>query len=232
MPDPHQDDPHQRPDFMATLGLFPPYTVEDVKQAYMVKIRTAHPDHGGDAEEFRRIQEAYEQAQEYLAIRSDRRGWIASQMDNYLAQQAVEDRLRELGGECTSQHTDWLQKSFGDFAELTSAVESIELSDSPAGNEVIDLIVRHQAAMQRLKRLTLVGCGVSIDRALQLSRFKLLQSIDLRRNKLDKRIAELVPALPQLRELQVDRAAVGWLGAMQLGRQLRQRQQRSPAAGL
>ena len=227
MSDERHDDPMKRPEFMAVLGLFPPYTADDVKQAYMVKVKSAHPDHGGDPEVFRRIQDAYEQAREYLAIRTDRRGWIASQMDQYLAQQAVEDRLRELGAQFTVQHTDWLQKSFGDFAELTSAIESIEMNDVPSGNEVIELLVRHQASMQRLKHLALIGCGVTMEYAGQLSRFRLLQSLDLRRNKLDRQIVDLVAALPRLVELYVDRSSVGWWTSMQLKRQLRGRQQRT-----
>ena len=36
----------ERPEFMAILGLLPPYSREDVKRAYLAKVRTAHPDHG------------------------------------------------------------------------------------------------------------------------------------------------------------------------------------------
>ena len=40
----------ERLEFLAVLGLAPPVTEEDVKQAYLVKARTAHPDQGGNVE--------------------------------------------------------------------------------------------------------------------------------------------------------------------------------------
>ena len=42
--------------FMVLLGLLPPYTLDDVKRAYLDKVRTAHPDHGGDLDDFRNPQ--------------------------------------------------------------------------------------------------------------------------------------------------------------------------------
>ena len=88
-----------RPPFMTALGLLPPYTLDDVKQAYLDKVQSVHPDHGGTIAEFRQIQQAYEQAQEFLVIQSNRRSWIASQMDRYIAQQELEQELRALGAE-------------------------------------------------------------------------------------------------------------------------------------
>jgi hypothetical protein len=37
----------------------------EVKSAYRAKIKDAHPDHGGDAEEFQRLQEAYAKARDH-----------------------------------------------------------------------------------------------------------------------------------------------------------------------
>ncbi len=48
-----------RPDYMVELGLAPPYTQADVMQAYYAKAKKVHPDHGGTAEEFRALQEAF-----------------------------------------------------------------------------------------------------------------------------------------------------------------------------
>ena len=50
------------PDFLALLGLAPPYSIDDVKEAYRAKVKTAHPDVGGSTAEFTQIQEAYERA--------------------------------------------------------------------------------------------------------------------------------------------------------------------------
>jgi hypothetical protein len=209
---------------MMVLGLLPPYTADDVKQAYLDKVKVAHPDQGGAIAEFRRIQQAYEQAQEFVAIQSDRRSWIASQMDRYIAQQEVEQRLREMGAELEIRYTDWLQKLFGDFAELTASIEAIELVDAPLGNSVVDYIVDRKASLSRLKRLVLVGCGVTVDHALRLSSFPLLSHLDLSRNRLTNRVAQLAASLPNLQTLRVDGSSVGWWGRFQIARTLRKRQ--------
>ena len=41
------ESPDGRPDFMAMLGLMPPYALEDVKAAYLAKAKELHPDKGG-----------------------------------------------------------------------------------------------------------------------------------------------------------------------------------------
>jgi hypothetical protein len=57
---------------MVTLGLLPPYTREDVQAAYREKAKTTHPDSGGSAIDFKKLHEAYEQAQEYLKFHLNR----------------------------------------------------------------------------------------------------------------------------------------------------------------
>lgn len=43
----------------ATLGLRAPCTVDEIKAAYRLQVRTAHPDRGGDPDQFRVIETAY-----------------------------------------------------------------------------------------------------------------------------------------------------------------------------
>ena len=57
-----------RPGFAIVLGLLPPYTVEDVKRAYRDKVKDAHPDRGGDRDDFDRIQKAFEEAGAYSEV--------------------------------------------------------------------------------------------------------------------------------------------------------------------
>jgi hypothetical protein len=49
----------------ATLGLDPSASLAEVKAAYRERVKEAHPDHGGDQEEFRRLREAYTAAKQY-----------------------------------------------------------------------------------------------------------------------------------------------------------------------
>jgi hypothetical protein len=208
---------------MATLGLLPPYTLEDVKRAYLDKVRTAHPDHGGAIEDFRLIQDAYEEAQRYVEFRSNKRSWIAAQMDRYLAFQELEAHLKRLGADVVIQQTDWLQKSYGDFAELTASVQSIRLVDSPAGQEVMNLLVVNRTGASSLKRLELMGCGLTDEAVLSLSCFQLLEYLDLSRNKLTKRVTALADAIPQLSVFRLNGTSVGLWDKMKLSRVLSKR---------
>lgn len=49
----------------AALELPPTADVSAVKEAYREKVKTVHPDHGGDREAFERIREAYTTAREH-----------------------------------------------------------------------------------------------------------------------------------------------------------------------
>ena len=57
---------------MAHLGLLPPYTSEDIEQAYRSLAAKAHPDRGGTAADFIALQSAYEHAKEYVEFRADK----------------------------------------------------------------------------------------------------------------------------------------------------------------
>ena len=67
------DDPTNHPDerlppadaAYRVLGLPSGADAEAVRRAYRRRVKQAHPDHGGDEEEFRRVQEAYDTARRY-----------------------------------------------------------------------------------------------------------------------------------------------------------------------
>ena len=67
------DDPANDPDerlppadaAYRVLGLPSGADAEAVRRAYRRRVKQAHPDHGGDEEEFRRVQEAYDTARRY-----------------------------------------------------------------------------------------------------------------------------------------------------------------------
>jgi curved DNA-binding protein CbpA len=48
-----------RDDCYAVLGLAPGATRPDVKRAFRARAHATHPDHGGDAGDFRAVQDAY-----------------------------------------------------------------------------------------------------------------------------------------------------------------------------
>jgi hypothetical protein len=51
-----------RPRCIQALGLTLPCTTEEVLSAYRTKVKSVHPDRGGDCRDFLRLQEHFQQA--------------------------------------------------------------------------------------------------------------------------------------------------------------------------
>jgi hypothetical protein len=217
-----------RPDFMVVLGVAPPYVEEDVKQAYFAKAKELHPDHGGNAHDFAALHEAFQQAQQYLEFRKDSRGWIARQMDGYLHSRQVIEQLEKCGAKVETNMIDWLQRSFGDFAELTDAIIGIRLENSQHAERMIDVMVANHSVLDKLTKLELPGCQLADDSALKVSLFQQLQRIDLTGTQVSKAVLELVEALPALVELEVSDTSVGWWAKKKLASQLALRREEIP----
>jgi hypothetical protein len=219
-----------RPEFAVTLGLLPPYTVDDVKRAYLDKVKDAHPDRGGDRAEFDRIQHAYEQANEYLRFRADRRQWIAARMEEYLAVESLTSRLRALGAEVDTLMLDWVRRSFGDFADLTESIIGVRMVNAANVGELVDAMVREQAVLPALKRLELPGCAVNDRLAMQLRVFKRLEHLDLSHTAITEKALAVVDFLPELVSMAIDGTNVGWWSRRRMERTLRRRRATRPQA--
>jgi hypothetical protein len=217
-----------RPEFATTLGLLPPYTMDDVKRAYREKVKDAHPDRGGDRDSFDRIQRAYEEAGAYLKFRADRRLWIAARMDEYLGVVSLIERLTALGAKVDSSTLDWVKRSFGDFANLTESIAGIRLTDSQNAAELVDLMIQELSSLPGLKRLSLAGSNVDNLLALELRVFKSLAELDLSRTPITDRALTVVEFLPDLVTLNIDGTSVGWWARHKVERLLRKRRQSRP----
>ena len=217
-----------RPEFAATLGLLPPYTMDDVKRAYREKVKDAHPDRGGDRDSFDRIQRAYEEAGAYLKFRADRRLWIAARMDEYLGVVSLIERLTALGAKVDSSTLDWVKRSFGDFANLTESIAGIRLTDSQNAAELVDLMIQELSSLPGLKRLSLAGSNVDNLLALELRVFKSLAELDLSRTPITDRALTVVEFLPDLVKLDIEGTSVGWWARHKVERLLRRRRQSRP----
>lgn len=208
---------------MVKLGLMPPYMAEDIEKAYLAKIKDIRPDLGGDPQPFYDVQTAYMQAKEYLKFRGDRRGWIAKRMDEYLSTQEVINQLRDYGAEVETNFLDWLQKSFGEFAELTENVLGIKLNNAKNGDQFIDYLVTHREQLLSLQRLDLAGCTVSDDRVRQLSVFRRLQELNLNRTPVTWQSIHIVEWLPELHVLNAEGTKLNWFTKRKLASQLRKK---------
>jgi hypothetical protein len=225
---PNHDASTERPAFAVTLGLLPPYTMDDVKRAYREKVKDAHPDRGGDRAEFDRIQRAFDEAGAYLKFRADRRLWIAARMDEYLSVVSLIERLTAMGAQVESAALDWVKRSFGDFANLTESIEAIRLVDSKNAGEAIDTMIRERDSLPGLKRLSLAGCKIDNLLALELRAFKSLASLDLSRTPITDRALTVVEFLPELMTLDVTGTNIGWWAKYKVERTLKKRRQSRP----
>jgi hypothetical protein len=226
MPTPSHTTPHSRdprPEFMATLGLAPPYAIEDVHQAYREKAKTTHPDRGGSAAAFNAVHDAFQQAQAYLEFRTDRRKWIASRMARYVALEQAAARLRALGASVATVMPRWLEQSFGDFAQLTETPVLVRAIDAPNGDSVIAALVADSASLRELETIELTGARVSDDAVLSLGVFQYLKRLNLARTPVTKVVLELIDVIPTLQSLALDGTNVGWWSRRRAASELRRR---------
>jgi hypothetical protein len=213
----------ERPACMVTLGLLPPYMAEDVEKAYLARVKEIRPDLGGDPKPFYAVQNAYVEAKEYVKFRGDRRGWIAKRLDEYLAVQEVIEQLKKLGAAVETNSLDWLQKSFGDFAELTEAILAIRLHDAVNGDDFIEYLVSQRDKLLELRTLDLAGCGITDGAVRQLSVFRRLQELNLSRTPITWEALHVIQWLPELESVNIDGTGIGWLSRRKLARQLREK---------
>jgi hypothetical protein len=208
---------------MARLGLLPPYTPEDVEQAYLRRIQEIRPAERGAQAAFYEIQHAYEQAKEYVRFHGDRRGWIAKRMEDYVAVQEVIGRLRQFGAEVETDAIGWLEKSFGDFAELSESIVGIRLRGAANADEAILYMIYQHPRLLELQRIDLTGSVVSDSSVLQLSVFRRLSELDLSRTPITWEALHVVGWLPELVNVRVEGTGLNFLTRIRLAAQLRKK---------
>jgi hypothetical protein len=220
-----------RPAFMVTLGLLPPYTAEDVEQAYLAKIKDIRP--AGTADEsaffFYGVQHAYEQAREYVKFHGDRRGWIAKRTEEYVVIQEVARRLRQFGAEVETDSIDWLEHSIGDFAELTESIVGIRLAGVANADEAILYMIHEHPRLLELRRLDLSNSVVSDESVRQLSVFRRLSKLDLTGTPVTWEALYVVDWLPELDDVRVEGTRVNWLTRQRLAYKLRRKRKAAAA---
>jgi hypothetical protein len=163
------------------------------------------------------------QAKEYVKFRGDRRGWIAKRMEEYIAVQETIEGIQQYGAQVETTALDWLQKSFGDFAELTESILSIRLNDSARGEEFIEYLVSRRESLLELRKLDLAGCAITDASVRQLSVFRRLQELNLNQTPITWESLHIVQWLPELEDVHVDRTSLNWFTRRKLASQLRRK---------
>jgi hypothetical protein len=209
---------------MIALGLLPPYSLDDVKSAYRLKVLKAHPDRGGSTAEFLKIQEAYEHAVEYVEHCGDRRKWIADHVDAYLRQREAAAEVERLGGQVEFEEVDWLTQSVGDFAVLVERLRAIRLRDTAADDNFLAFLTDGRPRTPYIVELDLSGTRITDKGLRMLESLSLLQRLDLSRTNVTRpAVSALVQELSALEEVDLAGTRVGWLARWRLAASVRSR---------
>jgi len=211
-----------RPDCLLTLGLLPPVTLEDVKQAYMARAMRMHPDRGGDPQAFIALQKAYEEANEYVKFKAGKLEWLASKIDAYAQQQEVVTETIDRGGEVEMQETDWLTKSFGDdFGHVADKLIRVTLR-GPAADDLFAILLGFRAAsLKDLAVLDLAGGSLTDEGLVQLKGLANLQRLDLRGTQVGGLASEIPEWFERLEFLGLPKGALGFFGRMGMPRRVK-----------
>lgn len=219
--------PNNRPEFMVTLGLLPPYSAEDIKAAYFEKARAAHPDRGGTAQDFVRLQDAYQKAVEYAGLRASRMHWLGAWTERYATQQSLVEAIEQLGGRVIVEPAGSITASIGeDFAHILDQVSGVELKGRKIDANAIDFLLSQRPLLINLRTLDLSGSRVSDVAVARLAVLEKLQRIDLSDTPVTYSGIEPLVRLPYLEELKLDGTQVGWWRKLLVGRKLGARRRR------
>jgi hypothetical protein len=212
----------KHPECIVFLGLMPPVTAEDVKQAYLAKAVTMHPDRGGSPEQFIRLQKAFQDANEYVKFKAGKLEWLASKIEAYSQQQEVVSETIDRGGEVEMEEADWLRSSFGeDFGHVADKLVAVKLP-GPAADDVFAILLGFRAAsLKDLAVLDLSGGAITDEGLLQLKELKSLRSLDLRGTAVGKLAAEIPQWFEQLEFLGLPKGAVGLFARMGMPRRVK-----------
>ncbi|MFN9369229.1 MAG: J domain-containing protein [Planctomycetia bacterium] len=210
------------PACLEILGLRPPLTAEDVKQAYLATAVTAPPDRGGRAEQFVLLQRAFEEANDYVKFKASKLEWLASKVEAYAEQQEVADAAIERGGAIEMEETDWLRKSFGDdFGHVADKLVAVRLR-GPQADDVFAVLLGFRAeSLKDLALLDLAGGTITDEGLVQLKGLKGLRHLDLRGSAVGRLAAEVPSWFEKLEFLGLPKGGVGLFGRLAMPRRLR-----------
>lgn len=206
-----------RPEFLLTLGLVPPCTVEDVKQAYLAKVKTSHPDVGGDPAEFRKLQEAFERATEWAKFRASRIQWLGTWIERYAEQEQMIAEIQQRGGKVQVEGVDWLRRSFGDdFSQVAAKVYGIEITGPAIDDIALSRLGWFRPLLTSLRSINLARSAVTDAGVQHLAAFPALREVDLSETKVTGEGLIFLERLPEIEWLGLRGTPIGMIARMKL----------------
>ncbi len=149
-------------------------------------------------------------------------------MEEYIAVQEVIDRLKAFGAEVETDALDWLQKSFGDFAELTETILAIQLHDAVTGDEFVEYLVSEHEKLLGFRSLDLAAAAYPTLLSGSSAFFD-AQGVNLNRTPITWEALHIVQWLPELETVHVEGTGLSWLTRHKLAAQLRHNQKSAAA---
>ena len=150
-------------------------------------------------------------------------------MDGYLQSRELADKLVSFGAQVETNAVDWLQRSFGDFADLTESITAVRLENSNQAERMLNEMVKNAEALAKLVRLELPGCQVSDQGVLRCEVFQQLQHMDLSGTPVTKTALAIVDRLPNLESLELLGSKVWWWSRRRVAAELQRRREEKPA---
>lgn len=206
-----------RPDFLVRLGVLLPCSVEDVKQAYLEKVKHAHPDAGGNQQDFIALQEAYERALEFARFQAGRSRWLALSVDRYIETQRVAGQIAARGGRVEMAPMEWLKREIGeDFSQILDTIGGVRFSGPQAGDDDVELLVNEHEALRDAEWFDFSRSKVTDEGISRLAAFPQLRKLELRGTGVGNAVVALVHNLPHLEWLGIVDTKVTWWGRFRL----------------
>jgi hypothetical protein len=198
-----------------------PCSEQDVKEAYLAKAKHAHPDAGGNHEQFLELQTDYERAVHYCKFHSGRSRWLAESVERYIQQQQVIGEIEQRGGRVTLEHLDWLKREIGeDFAQVLDTIGGIRFAGPEADDTAIDFLLSRQAELSTLHWLDFSRSKITNRGLMKVAAFPTLRKIDLRGTRISNAGLRVLKSLPRLEWVGLTGSAVTWFGRFRLRRSM------------
>lgn len=209
----------QRPAYMEVLRLLPPYTVADVSSAYKELAKRLHPDAGGDAEDFKALRAAYEQALDHARFQESRRAWLGDRIERYQQRQELVSRIEAAGGACTLQPADSYLYEYGeDFAEILRKLSSVRMTGGDVSDSALAWLQDENPALPEIRLLDLGGSQVTDSGLERIAALPGLRCADLRQSRVSAEAFDHLSSLPELEWVHVGGTQVGALARRRLRR--------------